>query len=148
MSTKDFILASGSPQRLALLKNIGYEPKEIHAANIDETPLPKEMPLSYIRRIARAKAEAVSALLPNENILSADTIIVVGQKIIQKSFISALLQSIKILPLAMKISPIFIMRLLSFIPVFASMRFLALCFTLKDALEGRAKGILKMHQEH
>lgn len=70
---------------MALLKNIGYEPKEIHAANIDEAPFPHEMPLPYIRRIARAKAEAVSAILTNENILSADTIIVVGQKIIQKS---------------------------------------------------------------
>lgn len=85
MSKKDFILASGSPQRLSLLKNIGYEPKAVHAANIDETPFPQEMPLPYIRRISRAKAEAVSSILPKENILSADTVIVVGQKIIQKS---------------------------------------------------------------
>ncbi len=85
MSKKDFILASGSAQRLSLLQNIGYEPKEIHAADIDETPFPQEKPLPYIRRIARAKAEAVSTISPNENILSADTVIVVGQKIIQKS---------------------------------------------------------------
>ena len=41
--------------------------------------------MPYIRRIARAKATAVAKLLPNENILSADTVIVVGKKIIQKS---------------------------------------------------------------
>lgn len=85
MPKKDFILASGSPQRLALLRSIKYEPKDVHPADIDETPLLKEKPLPYIRRIAQAKAEAVSALLPHENILSADTVIVVGQKIIQKS---------------------------------------------------------------
>lgn len=82
---KDFILASGSPQRRALLSQIGFIPKKIEPANIDEHVLPKEKPLPYIRRIARAKATAVAALFPNENILSADTIIVAGQKIIQKS---------------------------------------------------------------
>ncbi|MCM1323771.1 MAG: Maf family protein [Acetobacter sp.] len=82
---KDFILASGSPQRQHLLAQIGYTPKDIHPANIDEHILKGETPLRYIRRIARAKAEAVAAILPNENILSADTVIVAGQKIIQKS---------------------------------------------------------------
>lgn len=82
---KDFILASGSPQRRRLLEQIGYQPKDIHPADIDEHVEKGETPLRYIRRIARSKAEAVAALCPNENILSADTIIVVGQKIIQKS---------------------------------------------------------------
>lgn len=85
MAEKDFILASGSPQRRALLAQIGFVPKKIQPADIDEHQLEKEKPLPYIRRIARAKAEAVASLCPNENILSADTIIVVGQKIIQKS---------------------------------------------------------------
>ena len=85
MAEKDFILASGSPQRRALLAQIGYVPKKIEPADIDEHVLDEEKPLPYIRRIARAKATAVASLNPNENILSADTIIVVGQKIIQKS---------------------------------------------------------------
>lgn len=82
---RDFILASGSPQRLNLLNQIGYTPKLIYPANIDETVLNNEKPLPYIRRIARLKAQTVAIEKPNENILSADTIIVVGQKIIQKS---------------------------------------------------------------
>jgi septum formation protein len=82
---KDYILASGSPQRRQLLAQIGYNPKKIQTANIDESVLKNEDPLPYIRRIARAKATAVANLLPNENILSADTVIVVGKKIIQKS---------------------------------------------------------------
>ena len=85
MPSKDFILASGSPQRRKLLENIGFIPKKIQSADIDESQLKDEKPLPYIKRIAKAKAQAVSTLCPNENILSADTIIVVGQKIIQKS---------------------------------------------------------------
>ena len=78
---KDFILASGSPQRRRLLEQIGYVPKDIHPADIDEHVLKGETPLRYIRRIAKAKAEAVAHACPNENILSADTIIVAGQHI-------------------------------------------------------------------
>lgn len=85
MQTKDFILASGSPQRRALLENIGFIPKKIQSADIDESHLKDEKPLPYIKRIAKAKAQAIANLCPNENILSADTIIVVGQRIIQKS---------------------------------------------------------------
>jgi len=85
MANKDFILASGSPQRRALLAQIGFVPKQIAPANIDEHTKENEHPLPYIRRIARAKALAVAKMYPNENILSADTIIVSGQTIIQKS---------------------------------------------------------------
>lgn len=85
MSEHDFILASGSPQRRRLLEQIGVTPKMVHPADIDESVLKNEKPLPYIRRIARAKAEAVARQFPNENILSADTVIVAGLKIIQKS---------------------------------------------------------------
>jgi septum formation protein len=85
METKDFILASGSPQRRDLLQSIGYIPKKIQPADIDESVLEKEKPLPYIRRMALSKAQAVAALCPNENVLSADTVIVAGQRIIQKS---------------------------------------------------------------
>ena len=85
MQEKDFILASSSPQRKALLESINYTPKAFCPANIDETPLKAEKPLPYIKRIARQKALYVSGIHQGENILSADTIIVAGQKIIQKS---------------------------------------------------------------
>ena len=85
MLEKDFILASGSPQRRALLAQIGFVPKKIEPANIDEYVLKDEKPLPYIRRVAKLKALAVAKLNPNENVLSADTVIVVGQHIIQKS---------------------------------------------------------------
>lgn len=85
MQEKDFILASGSPQRRALLAEIGFFPKKIVPADIDEQVLIGEDPLRYIRRIARAKALAVAKVCENENILSADTVIVAGQRILQKS---------------------------------------------------------------
>lgn len=85
MQTKDFILASGSPQRRKLLEQIGYFPKQIKTADIDESTLKAEKPLVYIKRIAKSKALAVAKIFPNENILSADTIIVANKRIIQKS---------------------------------------------------------------
>ncbi|MBR6355904.1 MAG: septum formation protein Maf [Alphaproteobacteria bacterium] len=82
---KDFILASGSPQRIALLRQVAYEPKKIQPADIDENCLPHEAPLPYVRRMAREKAEHVAALCPNENVLACDTIVTVGQRILHKA---------------------------------------------------------------
>ena len=86
MSTqKDFILASGSPQRLRLLEQIGFVPKKIHPADIDETTLSHEKPLPYVKRMALEKAKAVSNIYPNENVLASDTIVTVGLRILHKS---------------------------------------------------------------
>lgn len=85
MENKDFILASGSKQRIELLTQIELRPKAIQPANIDEAELKNEDALPYIKRIARNKALEVAKRFPNENILSADTIGVVGQSIIHKS---------------------------------------------------------------
>ena len=82
---KNFILASGSPQRIALLRQVAYEPKKIVPADIDESTLPHEMPLPYVRRMAREKARHVAELLPGENVLACDTAVVVGQKILHKA---------------------------------------------------------------
>ena len=71
----DFILASGSPQRLRLLEQIGFAPKKIHPADIDEECLAHERPLPYVERMALEKAKAVAKLYPNENILASDTIL-------------------------------------------------------------------------
>jgi predicted house-cleaning NTP pyrophosphatase (Maf/HAM1 superfamily) len=45
MNKKDFILASASPQRKKLLEQIGFIPKQIKPADIDETFLKNEKPL-------------------------------------------------------------------------------------------------------
>lgn len=85
IQVKDFILASASPQRRRLLEQIGFAPKEVMSADIDETELPHERPLPYVRRMARQKAEAVALLKKGENILASDTIITVGLRIVHKA---------------------------------------------------------------
>ena len=82
---KDFILASGSVHRLALLKTIGFEPKKIVRADIDESEKMHERPLSFVKRMAFEKAKKAMENNPNEVIMSADTIVVVNNKIIHKS---------------------------------------------------------------
>ena len=84
-NVKDFILASGSPQRIALLRQVAFEPKKIQPADIDENCLPHEAPLPYVRRMAREKAKHVAALCPFENVLACDTIVAVGQRILHKA---------------------------------------------------------------
>lgn len=85
MSVKNFILASGSAQRIALLRQVDYEPKEIVPADIDESCLVHEEPLPYVRRMALQKASHVAQIRPNENILACDTIVTVGKRILHKS---------------------------------------------------------------
>ena len=85
METKDFILASGSPQRLALLRQVGYDPKRVVPADIDESTLKNEKPSAYVKRMALEKAQKTSALLPNENVLAGDTVVCVGKKILHKA---------------------------------------------------------------
>lgn len=84
MSTYPLILASASPRRLALLASIGIVPNEVIPADIDETPLPQEVPRDYARRIARGKAQKIAALHPQACILAADTVVAVGRRILPK----------------------------------------------------------------
>lgn len=83
--TKDFILASGSKPRKILLEQIGYEPKLIEPADIDETPRKGEKASAYVKRMALEKAKHVAEIHPNEVILACDTVVVAGTAIIQKS---------------------------------------------------------------
>lgn len=85
IKAKDFILASSSPQRKRLLEQICFIPKEIVSADIDESEKLHERPLAYVKRMAREKALAVSAMRPGENVLACDTIITVGLRVIHKS---------------------------------------------------------------
>lgn len=80
----DFILASGSKSRLELLKKISCVPKNVVPADIDETPLKKEKPEDYVKRIAKLKALGVAEKYNEENILAADSIVVINRQIIQK----------------------------------------------------------------
>ena len=86
-----FVLASGSPRRLALLAQLGIEPDRIMPSSVDETPKKNELPRNLARRLAREKAEAALALLragPEPSsavILAADTVVGVGRRCLPKA---------------------------------------------------------------
>ena len=85
MAIKEFILASASAQRIALLRQVAYEPKKIEPAAINEKCLTHEKPLSYVRRMALSKARKIAENNPQENVLACDTIVVAGHQILHKS---------------------------------------------------------------
>ena len=86
-----FVLASGSPRRLALLNQAGIEPDALRPADIDETPRRGELPRACANRLARAKADAAlkSVHLDDELrgsfVLAADTVVAVGRRILPKA---------------------------------------------------------------
>lgn len=83
MTLPALVLASASPRRLALLAQIGIVPERVISPDIDETPLPDELPRDYARRLARAKAAAVDA--PGAFVLAADTVVAAGRRILPKA---------------------------------------------------------------
>ena len=80
-----FILGSSSPRRLELLKQINFYPNEIFKPKINEDPQKKELPILYVKRMAKEKMEVVKKKFPNDLILTADTIVYVGRRIIDKT---------------------------------------------------------------
>ena len=81
--TPKFILGSGSPRRRELLAQIGVMADDIRAPDIDETPLPNELPRPYCARMAREKAAAVPAGA-DDVVLCADTTVALGRRILGK----------------------------------------------------------------
>ena len=79
------ILASASPRRFDLLRQVGIEPALVDPADVDETPLEGELPAPHAARLARAKAEAVAARHPEALVLAADTVVAVGRRILPKA---------------------------------------------------------------
>ena len=77
------ILGSASKARLELLKSVGIYPDKIIKTNINETPDKGEKPLDYVSRIALEKNKAVKKE-DSEIVLTADTIVALGRRIILK----------------------------------------------------------------
>ena len=78
------VLASASPRRLELLRQIDIAPDRVDPAEIDETPLKDDLPAKHVARLARAKAEAVRARHEGDFILAADTVVACGRRILGK----------------------------------------------------------------
>lgn len=85
MSAKvKLILASASPRRRALLSEMGVE-FDVHITDTDESMREGEAAQDYVSRLARNKASAAAAELPeNVAILAADTIVVKNDRVLGK----------------------------------------------------------------
>ena len=79
------VLASASPRRLELLRQIGIVPDHVEPADIDETPHPGELPAGHVVRLAEAKARAVRPRHPDAFILAADTVVACGRRFLPKA---------------------------------------------------------------
>lgn len=77
------ILASASPRRAELLKQIGVE-FEFASSQTEERPHPDEAPADYIIRIARAKVIAVAREREAGLVIGADTVVVLDGQLIGK----------------------------------------------------------------
>jgi septum formation protein len=78
---RPLVLASASPRRAALLRQIGL-PFESRPADLDERVLPGEGADAYVLRLARSKAAAVAT--PERMTLGADTAVVCDGDILGK----------------------------------------------------------------
>ena len=86
------ILASASPRRLELLRQIGIEPDAVVPAEIDERAHPGEKPGEMAARLAEAKARAGAVTARGSNppetntlVLGADTVVACGRRVLPKA---------------------------------------------------------------
>lgn len=76
------VLASGSPRRQEILERAGI-PFVARPVEVDEALRPGEDPVTYVKRLAREKAQACPAA-PGDVVLGADTVVVVDEEILGK----------------------------------------------------------------
>jgi len=85
MDRSVLILASSSPRRLALLKDIGVTPDRIEAAAIDETQRKAEHPRDLAVRLAHEKGASVAARSSTALVLAGDTVVACGRRVLPKA---------------------------------------------------------------
>ena len=85
MSAPPLVLASASPRRLDLLRQVGIEPDRTLATDIDEIWPKGETPRLHAVRLAGEKAAAGAAAEPGAFVLAADTVVAVGRRVLPKT---------------------------------------------------------------
>ncbi len=85
MEKPKLVLASASPRRLALLRDIGAVPDEVVPADIAEILEKGERPCDQAARLALRKGEVVAAQKPESLVLSADTVVALGRRVLPKA---------------------------------------------------------------
>ena len=80
---RPFCLASGSPRRSELLAQFGFE-FEVYPVDVDESPLPGELPKAHVERLAALKAQMARHRFGDHLILAGDTVVALGDAILGK----------------------------------------------------------------
>jgi nucleoside triphosphate pyrophosphatase len=80
-----FILASRSPRRIELLKQINIVPDAVIPSDVEEIPLKNELPRAYVKRLAMEKAQFVAKGNSESLVMGADTVVACGRRIIEKA---------------------------------------------------------------
>jgi septum formation protein len=78
------VLASASPRRLDLLRQIDITPDRIDPAELDERPKRDETPRRLALRLAEEKAAHVAARQAGAFVVAADTVVCVGRRVLPK----------------------------------------------------------------
>jgi septum formation protein len=83
ISDPKIVLASGSPRRKALLKSLGVN-FSVLSSRFDERKVTAIEPKAYVKKLAALKAKEVSKRVKKGIIIGADTVVVIGKKILNK----------------------------------------------------------------
>ena len=79
----DIILASGSPRRQMLLRELGWNIK-VMVPDTEESQMPKESPEEMVCRLAYEKALSVHGGCPDSLVIGADTVVTSAGEILGK----------------------------------------------------------------
>lgn len=96
MSAPPLVLASGSPRRRQLLKQLGLR-FEVDVAEVDESERPGEPAAALARRLALTKARAVAERRPDALVVGGDTVVtlhgaLLGKPADERAAVAALLR--------------------------------------------------------
>lgn len=80
---KDIVLASASPRRKDILRNMGLD-FQIVPSSVDESKIKAVLPCNLVKRLAIAKADDVASDYKDATVISADTIVAKGLKVYGK----------------------------------------------------------------
>ena len=82
----EFVLASASPARKALLAQIDIQVDRVIPAAIEEISFPRERPGAFAQRMANEKAQKIlqTHQASGRIILAADTVVAMGRRILPK----------------------------------------------------------------
>ena len=82
MSRRMLVLASTSPRRISLLKQLGVPFEAVDPGDVENSVALD--PVAHVRDHALSKAEAVAAKYPDRLVIAADTIVVLDGRILEK----------------------------------------------------------------